>query len=96
MRRHNFKPTKYSNICSQHFAKDCFKRECNNRVLKENAVPSLFSFSKLQVKVMSTSGSLGLIIYTETQHPTPNPISWCYLQCPELVESASGMHLALI
>ncbi|XP_062410929.1 THAP domain-containing protein 1 isoform X2 [Sardina pilchardus] len=50
MRRHNFKPTKYSNICSQHFTKDCFKRECNNRVLKENAVPSLFSFSKLQVK----------------------------------------------
>lgn len=42
MRRNNFKPTKYSNICSQHFTKDCFKRECNNRVLKENAVPSLF------------------------------------------------------
>ncbi|XP_058473562.1 THAP domain-containing protein 1 [Solea solea] len=45
MRRNNFKPTKYSNICSQHFTKDCFKRECNNRVLKENAVPSLFTFS---------------------------------------------------
>lgn len=45
MRRNNFKPTKYSNICSQHFTKDCFKRECNNRVLKENAVPSLFSFN---------------------------------------------------
>ncbi|KAJ8007476.1 hypothetical protein DPEC_G00117900 [Dallia pectoralis] len=48
MRRNNFKPTKYSNICSQHFTKDCFKRECNNRVLKENAVPSLFCFNKLQ------------------------------------------------
>lgn len=45
MRRNNFKPTKYSNICSQHFTKDCFKRECNNRVLKENAVPSLFTFN---------------------------------------------------
>lgn len=45
MRRDNFKPTKYSNICSQHFTKDCFKRECNNRVLKDNAVPSLFTFN---------------------------------------------------
>ncbi|XP_019745979.1 THAP domain-containing protein 1 isoform X2 [Hippocampus comes] len=45
MRRNNFKPTKYSNICSQHFTKECFKRECNNRVLKENAVPSLFDFN---------------------------------------------------
>ncbi|MBN3295527.1 THAP domain-containing protein 1 [Amia ocellicauda] len=50
MRRNNFKPTKYSNICSQHFTKDCFKRECNNRVLKENAVPSLFCFSRLEEK----------------------------------------------
>ncbi|KAM9841537.1 THAP domain-containing protein 1 [Aulostomus maculatus] len=45
MRRHNFKPTKYSNICSQHFTEDSFKTECNNRVLKENAVPSRFSFN---------------------------------------------------
>ncbi|XP_070706212.1 THAP domain-containing protein 1 [Pempheris klunzingeri] len=45
MRRNNFKPTKYSNICSQHFTKDCFKTECNNRVLKESAVPSLFTFN---------------------------------------------------
>ncbi|XP_015259035.1 THAP domain-containing protein 1-like isoform X1 [Cyprinodon tularosa] len=50
MRRSNFRPTKYSNICSQHFTQDCFKRECNNRVLKENAVPSLFGFS-LSIKV---------------------------------------------
>uniref|UniRef100_A0A4W5PCA6 THAP domain-containing protein 1 n=1 Tax=Hucho hucho TaxID=62062 RepID=A0A4W5PCA6_9TELE len=53
MRRNNFKPTRYSNICSQHFTKDCFKPECNNRVLKENAVPSLFCFSKLQIKAES-------------------------------------------
>ncbi|XP_056875877.1 THAP domain-containing protein 1-like isoform X1 [Takifugu flavidus] len=45
LRRNNFKPTKYSNICSQHFTKDCFKSECNNRVLKDNAVPSLFTFN---------------------------------------------------
>ncbi|KAM9323657.1 THAP domain-containing protein 1 [Pholidichthys leucotaenia] len=45
MRRNNFKPTKYSNICSQHFTGDCFKRECNNRVLKDDAVPSLFTFN---------------------------------------------------
>lgn len=50
MRRNNFKPTKYSNICSQHFTKDCFKSECNNRVLKDNAVPSLFTFN-LNIKV---------------------------------------------
>uniref|UniRef100_A0A3Q4BAR6 THAP domain-containing protein 1 n=1 Tax=Mola mola TaxID=94237 RepID=A0A3Q4BAR6_MOLML len=50
MRRNNFKPTKYSNICSQHFTKDCFKSECNNRVLKDNAVPSLFTFN-LSIKV---------------------------------------------
>ncbi|XP_051523905.1 THAP domain-containing protein 1-like [Myxocyprinus asiaticus] len=50
IKRRNFKPTKYSNICSQHFTKDCFKRECNNRVLKDNAVPSLFTFSQLQME----------------------------------------------
>uniref|UniRef100_UPI003AAFDDAA THAP domain-containing protein 1 n=1 Tax=Centroberyx gerrardi TaxID=166262 RepID=UPI003AAFDDAA len=50
MRRNNFKPTKYSNICSQHFTGDCFKRECNNRVLKENAVPSLFGCGTLHIK----------------------------------------------
>lgn len=52
MRRDNFKPTKYSNICSQHFTKDCFKKECNNRVLKDNAVPSVFSFN-LSIKAES-------------------------------------------
>ncbi|KAF0031916.1 THAP domain-containing protein 1 isoform X2 [Scophthalmus maximus] len=59
MRRNNFKPTKYSNICSQHFTRDCFKTECNNRVLKENAVPSLFTFS-LSIKSL--------------EHPFPSEI----------------------
>ncbi|KAF4113984.1 THAP domain-containing protein 1 isoform X1 [Onychostoma macrolepis] len=57
MKRRNFKPTKYSNICSQHFTRDCFKRECNNRVLKDNAVPSLFTFSKLQLQAASLEES---------------------------------------
>lgn len=42
VRRKNFKPTKYSSICSEHFTPDCFKRECNNKLLKENAVPTIF------------------------------------------------------
>nr|KAF6375567.1 THAP domain containing 1 [Pipistrellus kuhlii] len=42
IRRKNFKPTKYSSICSEHFTPDCFKRECNNKLLKENAVPTIF------------------------------------------------------
>ncbi|XP_060049432.1 THAP domain-containing protein 1-like [Erinaceus europaeus] len=41
-RRKNFKSTKYSSICSEHFTPDCFKRECNNKLLKENAVPTIF------------------------------------------------------
>ncbi|XP_033845183.1 THAP domain-containing protein 1-like [Periophthalmus magnuspinnatus] len=49
MRRDNFRPTKYSSLCSQHFTRDSFKRECNNRVLKEHAVPSVF-FSCLRIK----------------------------------------------
>uniref|UniRef100_A0A8C2C4D0 THAP domain-containing protein 1 n=1 Tax=Cyprinus carpio TaxID=7962 RepID=A0A8C2C4D0_CYPCA len=57
MKRRNFKPTKYSNICSQHFTRDCFKHECNNRVLKDNAVPSLFTSSKLQVQAASLEES---------------------------------------
>ncbi|XP_048874704.1 THAP domain-containing protein 1 isoform X1 [Brienomyrus brachyistius] len=56
MRRNNFKPTKYSNICSQHFTKDCFKQECNNRVLKENAVPSLFCLGRTQKKEEALDG----------------------------------------
>ncbi|XP_036694729.1 THAP domain-containing protein 1 [Balaenoptera musculus] len=42
VRRKNFKPTKYSSICSEHFTPDCFKRECNSKLLKEDAVPTIF------------------------------------------------------
>uniref|UniRef100_A0A8C5WB55 THAP domain-containing protein 1 n=1 Tax=Leptobrachium leishanense TaxID=445787 RepID=A0A8C5WB55_9ANUR len=50
VRRVNFKPTKYSSICSDHFTPDCFKRECNNKLLKDNAVPTLFSFTEIKAK----------------------------------------------
>ncbi|KFV77663.1 THAP domain-containing protein 1, partial [Struthio camelus australis] len=46
LKRKNFKPTKYSSICSEHFTPDCFKRECNNKLLKENAVPTIFCYTE--------------------------------------------------
>ncbi|XP_008116911.1 THAP domain-containing protein 1 isoform X3 [Anolis carolinensis] len=50
VRRKNFKPTKYSSICSEHFTPDCFKRECNNKLLKDNAVPTIFCHTEVNVK----------------------------------------------
>ncbi|XP_029458305.1 THAP domain-containing protein 1 isoform X2 [Rhinatrema bivittatum] len=50
VRRKNFKPSKYSSICSEHFTPDCFKRECNNKLLKENAVPTIFCFTESRGK----------------------------------------------
>ncbi|KAJ7335306.1 hypothetical protein JRQ81_013247 [Phrynocephalus forsythii] len=50
VRRKNFKPTKYSSICSEHFTPDCFKRECNNKLLKDNAVPTIFCHTEPNVK----------------------------------------------
>ncbi|CAI9550382.1 unnamed protein product [Staurois parvus] len=46
VRRADFKPTKYSSICSDHFTPDCFKRACNNKLLKDNAVPTVFSYTE--------------------------------------------------
>ncbi|NWR75449.1 THAP1 protein, partial [Centropus unirufus] len=51
VKRKNFKPTKYSSICSEHFTPDCFKRECNNKLLKENAVPTIFCYTEPIEKV---------------------------------------------
>ncbi|XP_073201987.1 THAP domain-containing protein 1 isoform X4 [Lepidochelys kempii] len=51
VKRKNFKPTKYSSICSEHFTPDCFKRECNNKLLKENAVPTIFCYTEPSEKV---------------------------------------------
>nr|XP_020456632.1 THAP domain-containing protein 1 isoform X2 [Monopterus albus] len=87
MRRNNFKPTKYSNICSQHFTKDCFKRECNNRVLKENAVPSLFTFN-LSIK----SESLEDPFPSEIHFPLSLPLA-SDPALEEMEESESGRSL---
>ncbi|XP_044856209.1 THAP domain-containing protein 1 isoform X3 [Mauremys mutica] len=51
VKRKNFKPTKYSSICSEHFTPDCFKRECNNKLLKENAVPTIFCYTEPSEKM---------------------------------------------
>uniref|UniRef100_I3K437 THAP domain-containing protein 1 n=1 Tax=Oreochromis niloticus TaxID=8128 RepID=I3K437_ORENI len=82
MRRNNFKPTKYSNICSQHFTEDSFKRECNNRVLKESAVPSLFTFN-LSIKDPFPSENLFPLSLpltsepAEEEEPESNPLDTC-------------------
>ncbi|XP_060768829.1 THAP domain-containing protein 1 isoform X2 [Neoarius graeffei] len=83
MKRRNFKPTKYSNICSQHFTKDCFKRECNNRVLKENAVPSLFSFNKLQMKAESLEETITPELSFSLPSPSTHTPEPDVLQTPE-------------
>ncbi|KAF6376877.1 THAP domain containing 1 [Rhinolophus ferrumequinum] len=57
VRRKNFKPTKYSSICSEHFTPDCFKRECNNKLLKENAVPTIFLCTEPHDKVIKGRSS---------------------------------------
>ncbi|XP_072440100.1 THAP domain-containing protein 1-like isoform X1 [Chiloscyllium punctatum] len=46
VRRRNFTPTKNSNLCSEHFTLDCFRKNCNNKILEENAVPSIFCFTR--------------------------------------------------
>uniref|UniRef100_UPI00398E7510 THAP domain-containing protein 1 isoform X3 n=1 Tax=Pristiophorus japonicus TaxID=55135 RepID=UPI00398E7510 len=46
VRRRNFTPTKNSNLCSEHFTMDCFRKNCNNKILEENAVPSIFCFTR--------------------------------------------------
>lgn len=58
VKRKNFKPTKYSSICSEHFTPDCFKRECNNKLLKENAVPTIFLYIEPHEKVDAAIGLL--------------------------------------
>ncbi|XP_075993480.1 THAP domain-containing protein 1 isoform X2 [Genypterus blacodes] len=75
MRRNNFRPTKYSNICSQHFSPDSFKRECNNRVLQENAVPSIFTFSSLSIKAEALEDAFPSQIHIPLSLPlTSDPV----------------------
>ncbi|XP_060719289.1 THAP domain-containing protein 1 isoform X1 [Tachysurus vachellii] len=94
MKRRNFKPTKYSNICSQHFTKDCFKRECNNRVLKENAVPSLFNFTKLQIKAQSPEEAITpnlsfSLLPPSTHTPEPDVLQTPHPQASSPTSSSS-------
>uniref|UniRef100_A0A8C2WQY3 THAP domain-containing protein 1 n=1 Tax=Cyclopterus lumpus TaxID=8103 RepID=A0A8C2WQY3_CYCLU len=94
MRRNNFKPTKYSNICSQHFSKDCFKRECNNRVLKDNAVPSLFTFN-LSIKVTHAHKEMTLLslLLPSLVNKTPrylNSFAWGRQFAPTWREQSAG------
>ncbi|XP_006013740.1 THAP domain-containing protein 1 [Latimeria chalumnae] len=66
VRRENFKPTKYSFICSEHFTQESFRRECNNKLLKENAVPTIFCFTKVSRKK-------GKLLEPQEQVPPPLP-----------------------
>ncbi|XP_028921748.1 THAP domain-containing protein 1 [Ornithorhynchus anatinus] len=68
VRRKNFKPTKYSSICSEHFTPDCFKRECNNKLLKENAVPTIFCFTEPHEKTEE------IFEHQEQLPPPPPPV----------------------
>lgn len=65
VKRKNFKPTKYSSICSEHFTPDCFKRECNNKLLKENAVPTIFLYIEPHEKKED--------LEPQEQLPSPSP-----------------------
>ncbi|XP_016379530.1 THAP domain-containing protein 1 isoform X5 [Sinocyclocheilus rhinocerous] len=87
MKRRNFKPSKYSNICSQHFTRDCFKRECNNRVLKDHAVPSLFSSSRLQMQAASLEESFS----ADLAFPLSLPLCDAAV-CPSEAEPGPDLH----
>ncbi|KAM9330640.1 THAP domain-containing protein 1 [Gastrophryne carolinensis] len=69
VRRADFKPTKYSSICSEHFTPDCFKRACNNKLLKDNAVPTVFSYT--DTKPSSTTP----VKSEEPNAPAPTPLA---------------------
>ncbi|MEE6509012.1 hypothetical protein FKM82_023836 [Ascaphus truei] len=68
IRRIDFKPTKYSSICSDHFTPDCFKRECNNKLLKDNAAPTVFSYAESRRK-----SEKGAVKKEQTCAPQPLP-----------------------
>lgn len=52
IRRKNWKPTRSTLICSDHFTEDCFDRTGSTTRLREAAVPTLFKFPPhLQKKV---------------------------------------------
>ncbi|XP_077201562.1 THAP domain-containing protein 1 [Paroedura picta] len=85
VRRKNFKPTKYSSICSEHFTPDCFKRECNNKLLKDNAVPTIFCHTEPNVKTEGTQESV-----EEPSPPSPSPPPPLQTD-PRLVDPSIGL-----
>lgn len=56
IKRKNFKPSKYSKICSDHFEPECFKIEMfsGRRHLTVDAVPTKFSFIKENSRNMNS------------------------------------------
>ncbi|XP_033029477.1 THAP domain-containing protein 1 isoform X1 [Lacerta agilis] len=87
VRRKNFKPTKYSSICSEHFTPDCFKRECNNKLLKDNAVPTIFCHTEPNVKSEGTQEPLEVPSPPSPSPPPPPPPQ----TDPRLVDPSIGL-----
>ncbi|KYO35073.1 THAP domain-containing protein 1 [Alligator mississippiensis] len=89
VKRKNFKPTKYSSICSEHFTPDCFKRECNNKLLKENAVPTIFCYTEPSEKTEEFSEQAEDL--SGCANMLADFLSWC---CPE--EECQEKHTACL
>ena len=53
MRRENWKPTKSSILCSDHFRAECLDRTGQTCRVKEDAVPTIFNFPEHLIKVTS-------------------------------------------
>ncbi|KAF7239967.1 THAP domain-containing protein 1 [Varanus komodoensis] len=85
VRRKNFKPTKYSSICSEHFTPDCFKRECNNKLLKDNAVPTIFCHTEPSVKSEGTQAPPEIPTPPSPSPPPPPQTD------PRLVDPSIGL-----
>ncbi|KAI8438877.1 hypothetical protein MSG28_011214 [Choristoneura fumiferana] len=67
--RPNWKPTKYSRICSKHFPEDCFVPNSNIRWrrLKPDAIPTLY------LNNITSSHVAGTLSLTETNESLPEP-----------------------
>ncbi|XP_060619675.1 THAP domain-containing protein 1 isoform X2 [Anolis sagrei] len=85
VRRKNFKPTKYSSICSEHFTPDCFKRECNNKLLKDNAVPTIFCHTEVNVKSEDSQEPVAIQAPSSPSPPPPPQTN------PRLVDPSIGL-----